>query len=722
MLDPITTISADPAAIRRDLEYMTAHWRDLPEPAMFEIRAFKEGSQPQIGKFAADWMDDALEFIISLNRMGRNIYAVRNPVRATVSGSASDADIIGARFLWADCDDPAAAGNVYRFDGPKWSAAVTTGQTPSVRVHTYWELSDWCYDLAAWRAMQTTIAAHFASDPTVVNPSRIMRVGGTVSWPSSQKQSRGYINELTTIRTEYEDARAPVTLEQMVRVFGARTPAAKPPSLSQQAQARIAAPGGLQIDTGGVLAPKTAEDYADKLRRARTDGEKHGGVRDLAASLAGSGVPRGMAEAIIREACPVWDANVESLIASAYVKFRPSLDPQITVARDLTPQEIEAIPAALFKPWTEKDLSAIPYPHFVYSDFYARGYTSVTLAPPKVGKSMLGLAEAIDIATGRGILTGVEREPQRVVYFNAEDDQDVIDSRVAALLTHYRIPQSEIAGRLFATSGVDMSDFYMVSGQDGIINEPLFVSIEKFIAEEKADALIFDPLQDLSRSPETNEVFRLLGQRLRRMASRTGVALGLIHHTRKIAPGTTPTIDDGRGGSALRGTARFNRLLIGMSEDEGAKAGVQNHRHYLRIGDMESNLAPPSADLNRWFEKTSVITPNGHSVGAIQPWQWPDMFDGISRQDASRVRSAFSSMAEPPRENVRSANWAGNVIGQLLNIDVSSKSGKARVQVMLSKWIEKDVLRLASVHDPRSGRDTKVVIAGDNNPMAEVEA
>ena len=117
--------------------------------------------------------------------------------------------------------------------------------------------------------------------------------------------------------------------------------------------------------------------------------------------------------------------------------------------------------------------------------------------------------------------------------------------------------------------------------------------------------VIFDPLQDLSRSPETNEIFRAVGQRLRLMATKTQTALSLIHHTRKMQVGQTASIDDARGGSALRGTSRFNRILIGMSEDEGAKAGVENHRYCFRIADAESNLAPPSAAVNQWFEKVS---------------------------------------------------------------------------------------------------------------------
>lgn len=388
--------------------------------------------------------------------------------------------------------------------------------------------------------------------------------------------------------------------------------------------------------------------------------------------------------------------------------------------REMSEAEINAVPAVSFQPWGQRDLAAIPHVELVYSDVFARGYTTVTYAPPKVGKSLLGAAEAVDMASGRGILTGERRNKLRVVYYNAEDDQSVIDSRVAGLLTAYEIPQSEIADTLFPVSGVEREDFFMVSGQDGIINEPLFVGLEKFIRQQRADVLIFDPLQDLSRSPETNEVFRLLGQRLRRLASSTGVALGLIHHTRKISPGSTATMDDGRGGSALRGTARFNRLLINMTEDEGARAGVQNHRHYLRIADMESNLAPPSADVNRWFEKASVIIPNGHSVGVIRPWKWPDAFAGLRREDAAKVRSAIAARDPAARESSQSKEWAGFVIAETLGLDADDKGSRARLTSLLREWIKQGVLAVETARDPRAGRDVKLVVAGENNPMSEV--
>lgn len=741
MLNTQVDPKPDLAAIRADLEYMTARWGELPERAMFEVRAFKEGSQPQTFKYAVDWMEDAIGVISDLNQRGYNLYAVRNPIRDTTAGSAKDTDIIAAFFLWADCDDPAAAGNVLRFDGPKWSAAVTTGTTPSTRAHVYWSLQDPCYDLAQWREMQSAIAAHFGSDASVINPSRIMRIGGTVSWPFAKKRERGYVSELTTLRTEYADARPAVTLDQMRRVFAASIPATRP------LQQTTGTPGALfQIDTGG--SPQTSEGevrellsfitpdcgYQDWLSVLMGLHDKFNGS-DLGLSLADEWSAGGT-KYVAGEVAAKWKSfdvgggssfgsvaelakqNGADLSAIAR-QHKPAPSTQF---RDLSDAEIAAIPPLMFKPWQAKDLSAIPVPEFLYSDFYARKYTSVTLAAPKVGKSMLGLAEALDMATGRGFLTGVPRDPLVVVYYNAEDDQDVMDARIAALLTHYRIPQSEIEGRFYPVSGVEAEDFYMMSGDTPTINEPLFVGLEKFCDQAKADVLIFDPLQDLTRSPESNEAFRLLGQRLRRMTNKCGVALGLIHHTRKVAPGMTPSIDDMRGGSALRGTARFNRILISMTEDEAAKAGLPNHRHFLRIGDMESNLAPPSSEVNQWFQKVSVRTPNGHSVGAVERWEWPDAFDGVTRQDAARVRAIFASAAEPPRADIRSAKWAGVLIADTLGIDLTTTSGKAKVKVLLEKWLASDVLRVAEGRDNRAGRPVNIVIAGDNNPMSEVSA
>jgi hypothetical protein len=374
--------------------------------------------------------------------------------------------------------------------------------------------------------------------------------------------------------------------------------------------------------------------------------------------------------------------------------------------------------------WQEIDPANIPRIRYVYGWVYAAGYLTVTFAAPKTGKSLLGLTEAIDATTGRGFLTGREAEPQNVLYFNAEDDQDVLNARTMAVLLEQGVSQSEIAGRFHPVSGVSEDrNLVLIRGEKYDIQEPAFVFLADFIRRKQITLAIFDPLQDLSQSPESNDAFRALGARIRRLAHETGVAIGLIHHTRKPSAGVQITLDDGRGGSALRGVARFNRLLAPMTEAEGAQAGVEDFRHYFRIAEAESNLAPPSSDRNQWFEKTGVEIGNGAAYPTIRKWTWPEAFTGVTVNEACRVRAKIADCAEngqAPRENAQARDWAGHIIAEVLGLDLTKKSEKARVKTMLRKWIETGVLAVERMTYGDKSKTADFVFAGPNNP-AEVD-
>lgn len=361
--------------------------------------------------------------------------------------------------------------------------------------------------------------------------------------------------------------------------------------------------------------------------------------------------------------------------------------------------------------WREIDLSRIPRTEWVYGRFYAKGYTSVTASAPKVGKSMLGLLEAVDIATGRGILTGCPQKPLHAYYYNAEDDLATIQNRVSAILTHYGICQSELSGKLAIASGVG-GGFHIVSGSDGEINEAQFLAMEETFLDAGIDVAILDPLQDLSLAPETNDVMRRLGERLRRMASRCQIAIGLMHHTRKVQAGSKATMDDFRGGSALRGFARFNRLLVPMSEADAARAGLPDHRPFFQIGDIEGNLAPPSGDRSRWFEKISVDAPNGESVGVVAAWTWPDADSGIRPEAIDACCLAVLRADEPQRESDQASAWVGHLIGPILGIDSRDKAGRTQLKSIVRKWVASGDLATESKFSKRDGRDIKFIVAG----------
>lgn len=425
----------DRAAIRRDLEYMMRRWDELDQPVMFELRAFGEGKQPHHARFAPDWIDEGVDWAFQMNTLGLNVYAVRNPVRDTGSKAATDADVAAAFFFWADCDDPASAGNVHRFDGPKWSAAVTTGRTPSVRVHVYWELEEPCLNLEAWRQMQTDIAAHFKSDPAVINPSRVMRVGGTVAYPDSKKQAKGYVSEVATIRTEYDDDRAPVSFEQMRRVF----------PVSSGRAAQNAPEGSFQIDTGPRPLDR-AMAAANIL--AGTDWREN--VKKLVASY----VARGWTDEEIITRCRAftldgWTVEDTDKDVAAFIKWTRDKEAQNGGLYGSSPKP-EAAPNFDYAPAADPDAppawsvqTAASFtadfvaPEYIIEGVVQRGRLYTLTAPTGSGKTAVMLYAATAIATGMQFC-GLECEQGDVLFFAGENPDDV-RARVIATLEFYGV-------------------------------------------------------------------------------------------------------------------------------------------------------------------------------------------------------------------------------------------------------------------------------------------
>ena len=139
-----------------------------------------------------------------MNAMKLNVYMTINPIDpdavAKSGKSAKDNDILRAHFNFADADDVQGLNGLselFKLIDP--DIIVTTGTLPYQRRHAYWRLTEPCLDLTLWKERQMQIAFEFKTDKAVVNPSRIMRVAGTVSYPSQNKLSKGYVQEFVTM-------------------------------------------------------------------------------------------------------------------------------------------------------------------------------------------------------------------------------------------------------------------------------------------------------------------------------------------------------------------------------------------------------------------------------------------------------------------------------------------------------------------------------------------
>ena len=411
-------LTADPCAIQQHLQHITSRWHEFGEPCRFEVRFLTNDDQAtvkDVSRYSATYegIADATAHIAAMNKHKLNAYVVVNPIDAEVrieaGKAAKDEHIIGSVFHWADGDDAQAADNIRNFVGPRPTFYVLTGTTPCARPHVYWELEEPTRNLEAWNKTQKAIAATLKTDPSVVNASRIMRIAGTVNWPKPKKQAKGYVAEVTALHIYDEAARPLVTSERMARAF--------------TGGATEAPTSGFHIETG-THDQKSADHYADILRRARTDGEKHTGVRDLAASLAGAGVPRHMAEAIVKEACPVWDEGVINLIDTAYAKFyQPEPQPV-----QVTPQTIQDFPiddSAAFL----SDLQPLEY---LIDGLLPVGVAYSLTGHAGHGKTTLALQFALSVATGE-MFGDRETSKGRVLILAGENPYNVKWQYAAAL-------------------------------------------------------------------------------------------------------------------------------------------------------------------------------------------------------------------------------------------------------------------------------------------------
>ena len=198
-------LCADQDIIAQFITIITADWSNTPhQVGGFEIRCLGENRSTVSQIFALNAVSEATDLAVRMNANKLNVYMTINPIdmgAVVKSGkSANDSDILRAHYSFADADDVQGITGLDELAGLiEPDITITTGTIPHERRHAYWRLTEPCLDLPLWKERQKQIAVKFKTDKAVVNPSRIMRLAGTVSYPSSSKATKGYVPELVTM-------------------------------------------------------------------------------------------------------------------------------------------------------------------------------------------------------------------------------------------------------------------------------------------------------------------------------------------------------------------------------------------------------------------------------------------------------------------------------------------------------------------------------------------
>ena len=184
----------------RQINRIARCWPTQFPDSLMEIRCIKAGNIKSLrfNPFKVDEIDKILSAAERLNNEAFEIYCTVNPSSSNVKGSVSDKDILGSKFQFADAVSEESFGSLSK-EAPKPDFIVSTGTVPFQRGHFYWELNEPSVDLQKWSQLQKAIAIAHSADPSISNPSRIMRLAGFKTHPSKQKIARGYVSELVSI-------------------------------------------------------------------------------------------------------------------------------------------------------------------------------------------------------------------------------------------------------------------------------------------------------------------------------------------------------------------------------------------------------------------------------------------------------------------------------------------------------------------------------------------
>ena len=708
---------SNPEQIRQFFEYITQGWADLNAAPLIELRCISSNRGVNVLRLELSQINEAVQHAEAMNKHGQNVYMCINPIdgRAVIPAgkAATDKDILAAMFCFADADTDGSMANVLSFAGPKFTMSVKTGTTPYVRGHAYWQLEEPCINLEAWRQVQASIAASLGTDPVVINPSRIMRVAGTVSYPNKDKQGRGYIQEMVTMRTEFSSERDPVPFERMMRAF---------PPTQRSSSATTA---GVQIDLG-----QQAMDRAMAEAEILTGKDWHHNVVRLVASYVSRGLSdteiHALTDRLTLPGYAVEDTRreVQQAIDGARAKgWTPEPDPiqqkmdvQVPTFDAPKPVAVPADQPTWPTPIEDFNPLNLPKRQWIYGRTYIRDYVSLTASAGGIGKTSLTMVEAVSIATGRALLKETVHERTKVWVISLEDPRSEGLLRLAAIMQHYNIKHEDLAGWLFLDGEDDIRITLAAETREGVTeNDALLEYMINKVKQLGIGVVIMDPLIGAHQVNEnSNMAVQVVVAMLRRLARETGASVHPVHHIRK-GNGEDAGVDSVRGANALIGAARAARVLNKVSEEQAEKLGLEGDaaKGLFRIDDAKANLAAPS-DKATYMQTIGVQIANGEYIAVVVPVTLPDAFEGVTAEAAMKVQRAVgkAAEAEPMRESSQAKAWVGHLIGEMLGIDTTEKAGKGRVALIIKQWIKTDVLRVDKVEDGRTGRDVPVVVVG----------
>lgn len=656
------------------------------------------------------------DFAAGINRQGSNVYvgaALRKP-GTPQNKRASDTDFLALTACYADLDEPGTpfrAKDIYGSTGP--TLAVITGVHPHARAQLWWRVEEPVTDPEEARHINKSLAVALNGDETVVNPSRVMRLGGTVAWPVKD----GRIAEVTEVQlTGRPDLPKDALLNGIKPELPQLTPLPQTP-VSNQPPPKLNLPDFDNLSVDGCIASIRSGRHWHNNMVKLTAHWINRGMSDEEILLAAEGLtlPGYTAEQTRRE--------VAKMLLGGRGKWgiaNPS-------------HKIDEQPEPLVRPlvltdWTgDRYKGKAPDLRWLIEYSLPLGVPVLLAAMGGVGKSFLALDLALHVALPchtmsfkKRILGGDLAAHGTAVLLTAEDNFETIHRRFNSI---DEAEKRVIAGRKLIV--VPMPDtggprpLIELNG-DVPVKTEFFHDLKRQLLEiEDLSLVVIDPLQAFVMADVTSDpaAGQYMWTAFAELCSATGASVIVTHHMRKSGMNAIQTAEDARetirGSTALVDGARAVYALW-KADKERAKffcdvQGIEYDQNKIIQGAVVKANETANYDIQTYVRAESgLLVDRTREYEGVRPEDYgiadqdqiDEIFDEIERrwsqQDKRKKIEPFSGSPQSPR-----------YLGRYLEheYDLPAKVAKATVK----RWKQDGCLE-EEIYDTRNSQFGLAVI------------
>ncbi len=551
---------------------------------------------------AADWAE-------AHNSDGRGVYFSANIVRAGVNKKPTRTEILEARFAHVDIDPPlggqldkAAVQADLVLDGLA-TAVIDSGNG----VQALWRLKAPCAGHDPIEAVNKALVARFGGDTGTWNADRVLRLPGTVNWPSAKKRAEGRVPVLAR----------PLFAGECVHSVAALAAAFPQPQRDERDAGAVASGPELASDDD-VLALLRRQDgrrlregkltYSALLDDAATGDEGHGGDASGADAALASALmwatgnhleqaerlflqsDRGVRDKVQDRPAYVLDTIQKMRSAEPYDWL--GADPHeffapIGGAAVGAPEGIDSTP--LFRPAAAWDGKPLPPREWLVDGLIPMGTVTLLYGDGGNGKSLLAQQLAAAVAEG-GEWVGHKVRRGKALFLSAEDPDEELHRRMVDI--------ASADGRSLATYGdllirsmVDANPLLaQLDPRQSLVPSPLYRRLRETVLAERPTLLVLDTLANLFPGNENDRAqVQLFVNLLKDLAASSGCAVVLLAHPSRagMATGT------GDSGSTAWSNAVRSRLYL----DKIMVDGVELNPNRKRLSLKKSNYGARGGDM-----------------------------------------------------------------------------------------------------------------------------